>query len=132
MYICSNMGYDNLHIIESIASIKFWTLTSIYCLLLYNQLTFSFKHGLCFKISIYWNPKPKQTTLQHYGLDVDRGCSTWRGIYNWSWMHIHVTCIGFKISWQWTKSWRFPNGMEDLWTSTPISKWQNAKNSKSP
>jgi hypothetical protein len=24
------MGYDNLHIMESIASIKFWTLTSIF------------------------------------------------------------------------------------------------------
>ncbi len=85
-----------------------------------QSLTFSFKHGSCFKISIYWNPKPKEVTFQQHGLSVDKGYWKWKGTYNWSWMHIHATCTSSKIYKQWTKSWKFLNG-----TDVKMSRIQN-------
>jgi hypothetical protein len=33
---------------------------------------------------------------------------------NQSWMCIHPTCMDFKISKQWTKPWKLPDGVERL------------------
>ncbi len=44
--------------------------------------TFSFNHGLCSRIPIYWYPKVEKVTTHQHGLGVDKWCSKWRGTYN--------------------------------------------------